>query len=58
MPLAILRTTPVLVRSAECGARTGTDSVGTCSASAIAETTAVVSQCPGEYQITTDAVRG
>ncbi|AIH52777.1 Uncharacterised protein [Mycobacterium tuberculosis] len=58
IPPVIFRTTPTPRTPAECGARAGTNSAGTCCALVIADSTAAVSPSSGEYQITTDAVRG
>ncbi|EUA08546.1 heavy metal translocating P-type ATPase domain protein [Mycobacterium kansasii 732] len=49
---------PGLRPSAERGARSGTAVAGVCTASAIADRTAAVSQRAGACQMTTEAVRG
>ncbi|EUA92726.1 hypothetical protein I551_0738 [Mycobacterium ulcerans str. Harvey] len=57
-PPMTLPTTPPSAMPATRAAGAGADASPACSASAIADTMAAVSQWAGEYQITTDAVRG
>jgi hypothetical protein len=53
-----MRSTSALRISSECGTRTGISSAAACSASPIAASTAERSQRRGEYQTTTEPVRG
>ena len=53
-----IRSTSVLAISDECGARAGISSAATCAAELIADSTEERSQRRGEYQTTTDPVRG